>query len=62
MTGANEPPVELGDAVPADAAKAAIRRYVVAELLQGAREIILDHDGSAYRLRVTASGKLILTK
>jgi hemin uptake protein HemP len=30
-------------------------------LLQGARELIIEHAGREYRLRVTASGKLILT-
>ena len=37
-------------------------RVVVAELLQGGREAILEHDGQDYRLRITANGKLILTK
>ncbi len=37
-------------------------RVSVAELLQGGREAILVHDGSDYRLRITANGKLILTK
>jgi hemin uptake protein HemP len=32
------------------------------DLLAGAREAILVHAGEHYRLRVTASGKLILTK
>jgi hemin uptake protein HemP len=34
----------------------------VSDLLGSEREIILDHNGQDYRLRVTASGKLILTK
>lgn len=37
-------------------------RVLVSELLQGRREAILVHDGSDYRLRITANGKLILTK
>ena len=37
-------------------------RVKVSELLAGAREAILEHDGQDYRLRITASGKLILTK
>ena len=37
-------------------------RVAVAELLQGGREAILEHAGSDYRLRITANGKLILTK
>lgn len=32
------------------------------QLLQGAREIVILHAGQPYRLRVTAQGKLILTK
>jgi len=38
------------------------RRLKVSELLAGAREAILEHGGQDYRLRITASGKLILTK
>jgi hemin uptake protein HemP len=37
-------------------------RVRVVDLLQGAREAILELDGQDYRLRVTANGKLILTK
>lgn len=32
------------------------------ELLQGHREVIIEHAGQQYRLRLTANGKLILTK
>jgi len=32
------------------------------ELLGTAREIIIEHGGSEYRLRVTSNDKLILTK
>jgi hemin uptake protein HemP len=38
------------------------RRLKVEDLLQGGREVILEHDGQDYRLRITANGKLILTK
>jgi hemin uptake protein HemP len=31
-------------------------------LLRGRREIEIDHEGAVYRLRLTALGKLILTK
>jgi hemin uptake protein HemP len=37
-------------------------RLKVSELLAGQREAILEHGGQDYRLRITASGKLILTK
>ena len=32
------------------------------ELLQGAREVWIEHGEEMYRLRLTASGKLLLTK
>jgi hemin uptake protein HemP len=38
------------------------RRLKVRDLLAGEREAILEHDGQDYRLRITANGKLILTK
>lgn len=37
-------------------------RVAVADILKGGREAILEHDGMDYRLRITANGKLILTK
>ena len=37
-------------------------RHRVDELLQGGREAILVHRGQEYRLRITSTGKLILTK
>jgi hemin uptake protein HemP len=39
-----------------------LRRLKVSDLLAGDREAILEHDGQEYRLRITANGKLILTK
>jgi hemin uptake protein HemP len=39
-----------------------VRRVAVADLLAGAGQVILLHQGQEYRLRVTRSGKLILTK
>ena len=32
------------------------------QLLAGAKEVLIEHHGSLYRLRQTALGKLILTK
>ena len=32
------------------------------ELLQGSRELWIEHEGEMYRLRLTAGGKLYLTK
>ena len=37
-------------------------RYNVSDLLRGGREAVLEHNGSEYRLRITANGRLILTK
>lgn len=37
-------------------------RMRVSDLLADAREAILEHNGQEYRLRITANGKLILTK
>lgn len=37
-------------------------RIELVELLGGRREAIIVHNGEDYRLRVTANGKLILTK
>ena len=37
-------------------------RVRVRDLLDGANEAILEHDGQDYHLRITANGKLILTK
>ena len=38
------------------------RRISTADLMQGAREVIIVHEGEEYVLRVTKTGKLILTK
>jgi hemin uptake protein HemP len=38
------------------------RRVAVAEILGGQREAILEHNGQDYLLRITANGRLILTK
>jgi len=41
---------------------AAVRRLTSAELLGGAREVLIEHESELYRLRCTSKGKLILTK
>jgi hemin uptake protein HemP len=53
-----------GQAIPkhVPAVPKLLRRLKVSELLAGEREVILEHDGQDYRLRITANGKLILTK
>ena len=37
------------------------RRIRSEDILRGAREIVIEHDGRQYRLRITQNGKLILT-
>jgi len=37
------------------------RRVRSQDILHGAREIVIEHDGRVYRLRITQNGKLILT-
>jgi hemin uptake protein HemP len=32
------------------------------DLFQGAKELVISHRGEEYRLRITRTGKLILTK
>ena len=39
-----------------------VPRIAVADLLGAPREVVLLHDGTEYRLRLTSNGKLILTK
>jgi len=46
---------------PATPAPGGTRRVRSEELLKGGVEILIDHQGREYRLRVTQNGKLILT-
>jgi hemin uptake protein HemP len=39
-----------------------LRTIASSDLLQGAREVLIQHDEKTYRLRVTRNGKLILVK
>lgn len=39
-----------------------LRRVTSEELLAGKRELVIEHSGEKYRLRLTSKGKLILTK
>ena len=38
------------------------RRIMTTDLMQGAREVIIVHEGEEYVLRITKTGKLLLTK
>jgi hemin uptake protein HemP len=70
--GMNLPAYPRSDAPAADlvsrdapvslATPAVTERLSSTALLRGQREIEIDHEGAVYRLRVTALGKLILTK
>ncbi len=48
--------------VAASPAISALRRYSSRQLLGRDKEVLIEHQGSVYRLRQTALGKLILTK
>lgn len=39
-----------------------IRRCDSRDLFGGARELLIEHAGNEYRLRLTSQGKLVLTK
>ncbi len=45
-----------------DATKQRAPRHKVRDLMAGQAEAVLELDGLDYRLRITAAGKLILTK
>ncbi len=61
QTGHATPPLATGsDSLHGGIGNAV--RYRVDELLKGGREATLIHRGQEYRLRITAAGKLILTK
>ncbi|HPG89218.1 MAG TPA: hemin uptake protein HemP [Hyphomicrobium sp.] len=51
-----------GDRKSAERGSNVVPRISVGALMNGGREAILDHNDQVYRLRITASGKLILTK
>jgi hemin uptake protein HemP len=53
-------PAPQGQPKPLEA-KPAHRRISSAELFAGAREIVIEHHGRLYQLRITQNGKLILT-
>lgn len=50
------------DEAPSDPASNRPRIIPSEELLQGRREIWIEHQGDMYRLRLTANGRLYLTK
>ena len=52
----------MKDAAPPRAGPAEARTVRSDDLLAGEREIAIRHGDDTYRLRLTAAGKLILTK
>ena len=54
----NRPAPPRDDATPPSGGP---RRVRSEELLQGGAELLIQHQGREYRLRVTQNGKLILT-
>lgn len=61
---ANAPGAPLDDAQPLPrqaSAKVATPRTSSRALFGDARELLIDHEGREYRLRITQNGKLILT-
>ena len=61
LTRTSQPP-RLSSVEEADAPAAAVRRISSHRLLAGERELVIQHMGSEYHLRLTRNGKLILTK
>ncbi|KPF43973.1 hypothetical protein IP87_11690 [beta proteobacterium AAP121] len=55
-------PESVPDPASNSAFAASLRRVSSEELLAGARELEITHGDALYRLRLTALGKLILTK
>jgi hemin uptake protein HemP len=57
----SQPPM-LPAGVDTASAVASVRRISSQRLLAGERELVIQHLGSEYHLRLTRNGKLILTK
>lgn len=55
------PAPKPGTSAPPESGQAPPRRIASRDLFGGAREVLIDHDGRLYRMRITQYGKLILT-
>jgi len=55
-------PLNLELSIKQDTTPALRQRLYSAELFGTAREVVIEHAGEEYRLRLTRQGKLILTK
>lgn len=62
LAALSPPPQRLPHPPAPGAAAEAPRRWRSSELLRGSAEIEIEHGAAVYRLRLTAQGKLILTK
>ena len=64
MTDTDEPKQQDGEkAAPQCVGRSGAHRRIRSEdLFQKAQEVIIEHEGEIYRLRITRNGKLILTK
>lgn len=62
MGGSSEPVAERAAERPPESAGPRLARWDVATLCGDTGEAILVHKGEDYRLRITARGRLILTK
>ncbi|MBI1349140.1 hemin uptake protein HemP [bacterium] len=62
MTGETPPPVIPTPLPTENPSQELVRTISSRDLMQGQRELLIDHDGETYRLRVTRNGKLILNK
>lgn len=62
MIKTSEKPDTIAQAHRPAAAAAARKRISSGELFGAVRELVIEHVGEEYRLRITSQGKLILTK
>ncbi|MGF1547722.1 MAG: hemin uptake protein HemP [Thiotrichales bacterium] len=60
--GAAAPPPQDPDQTSDDDGKLPARAYTTDQLFGSHAEIVIDHLGQTYRLRITRQNKLILTK
>ncbi|PPC87069.1 MAG: hypothetical protein CTY31_04220 [Hyphomicrobium sp.] len=62
MIDKNAPETKLSDQPNDDSDLKKLLRVRTVDLMRGTKEIVIEHDGKDYRLRVTSLGKLILTR
>jgi hemin uptake protein HemP len=62
MLSADRGKLNVPDGEHTSTAEPALREYDTRTLFNGDREIVINHAGSAYRMKITKQGKLILNK